>query len=233
MHTRFIVFGQSRSGSTLVQELLNSHPQICCEGELLNPEWGYLGRGPVREFSRLFPAPYLNHRARARGLPNYGCKLMPYHLRFPVSAVRRLVTHGWKIIHVHRRDVPRQSLSKLVAEATGRWHSRSDQLSPLTGSVTIPVEALLREIQKRRQIGEMEKQVMAQIPHFPVCFETDLQGASDRDVTFGHLFTYLKVEPAAVYTTLVKTHDLPDEQFIANYDEIQPYLNGQNQSNMG
>ena len=36
---RFIVITQARSGSTLLQKALHSHPDIICHGEVLNRKW--------------------------------------------------------------------------------------------------------------------------------------------------------------------------------------------------
>ena len=33
---RFVLFGQGRTGSKLLVELLHSHPDIHCDGEVLN-----------------------------------------------------------------------------------------------------------------------------------------------------------------------------------------------------
>ena len=36
---KFCIIAQARSGSTLLRHALNSHPQICCHGEVLSRKW--------------------------------------------------------------------------------------------------------------------------------------------------------------------------------------------------
>ncbi len=47
--SKFIIFGQGRSGSTLLKQLLDSHPEITCEGELLNVEDKYVTNPLLRK----------------------------------------------------------------------------------------------------------------------------------------------------------------------------------------
>lgn len=190
----------------------------------MNPGWGYLKRGVRRELFRLYPDSYLDQRAVDCGLPIYGCKIMPYHFRFPVFAIRRLHTRGWKIVHVYRNDVARQSLSKLVAASTGHWHRRKGDRNSVPEPTIIEVGTLEQEIRKRRRIRQIEDRAVLDMPCMNICYETDLQFAKNREETMGRVFSFLDVKPAPVQTNLIKTHAVADEDLIANLDEIRHYL---------
>ncbi len=43
MTTKFVIYGQSRSGSTLLVELINTHPDVQCDGELFNEDAARIG----------------------------------------------------------------------------------------------------------------------------------------------------------------------------------------------
>ena len=62
--SEFVVFGMGRTGSSLLVSLLDSHPAICCEGEILNHQnWRGAWR-PLEWIVRRQPMPYLAYRRR-------------------------------------------------------------------------------------------------------------------------------------------------------------------------
>jgi hypothetical protein len=58
MNKKFIIFSQSRSGSTLLKELLHSHPSVNCEGEILALSEGYIKNVLLLKILRRMPIPY-------------------------------------------------------------------------------------------------------------------------------------------------------------------------------
>lgn len=75
----FVVFGMGRSGSTLLASLLNAHPSIHCDGEILSPVYWHRRRRPLRLPMLRYPLFYIRYRqlvAQYRhGASVYGFKL--------------------------------------------------------------------------------------------------------------------------------------------------------------
>ncbi len=114
-----------RSGSNLLASLLRCHPDIDCEGEILSRR--IIGYTP-------WPHVWVQGRRALHHRPWYGFKLKIYHLttdqgvRDPSGFLTTLVGEGWKIIHLRRRNLLRQSLSNLRLIRTGKaQHLRTDR----------------------------------------------------------------------------------------------------------
>jgi len=105
--TRFVIFAQPRTGSTLLASLLKAHPRIRCDGEILGKR-------------RLLPGPFVTARSILAEEDVYGFKVMIFQLWnqriYDVGAfMRHLYGDGWKILHMRRRNVLRQAISVAVA----------------------------------------------------------------------------------------------------------------------
>jgi len=114
----FIIFGLGRSGSTLLKQLIDSHPNIKCEGELLNLEERYLKNRFLRKLATLFPLTYFNYRRWLSKEPLYGFTLLYYQYSNQKRLLSKLTARGWKFIHIMRKNSLDQSFSQLVAEKT-------------------------------------------------------------------------------------------------------------------
>ena len=136
MTTKFVIYGQSRSGSTLLVELINTHPDVQCDGELFNEDAARIGNRVLLSLVRTFPIPYLLHRRRRAAVKAYGFKLLFYHLPRTRQVMKILALTGWKFVHVYRKNIARQSLSNIVAETTQRWHKRGDDAAGRTESTS-------------------------------------------------------------------------------------------------
>ena len=105
MPTKFIIYGQSRSGSTLLVELIGANPPTHCDGELF-------GRGsmaditnPLRRYIYTsLPVLYMYQRQHLFKDQVYGFKLLFYQIRYTRYWLRLLHALGWKLIHLRRRN---------------------------------------------------------------------------------------------------------------------------------
>jgi len=111
---KLLIFGQGRSGSTLLESLLESTGYFVCHGELLRPE--------AREIADPF-----------RFVQGIGKSCSPQHSVFhlkiyqltrdrenkvdPAELLGSLERVGWKYIYLKRENVVQQQLSNLLAEA--------------------------------------------------------------------------------------------------------------------
>jgi hypothetical protein len=107
-----LIFAQGRSGSTLLVELLNSLPEVSCEGEILQRRVA-------------FPAAWAEARRRRHRDELYGFKVKPlqllHHQRVPDMGrwLARMQGRDWRLIHLERRNLLRQAVSNVAAERYG------------------------------------------------------------------------------------------------------------------
>jgi LPS sulfotransferase NodH len=211
----FVIFGQGRSGSTLLCDLFNCHPQVTCEKEILfHP--------------RRFPLHYVLGRRRAAPPEDvYGFKVKIYQLTDAPDAPRRMLAaldaRGWHIVYLWRRNVVRQALSGLTAWKRGNvFHAHSgEERRVTTAPVTIPVHSLVRDAYQRLRWLQKEAEMLDGFTYATVNYEDDLKDAEARRATMNRLFTFLELPPApAVSTDLRRTSRDDLAAQIKNYSEV-------------
>jgi LPS sulfotransferase NodH len=231
MTTKFVIYGQSRSGSTLLVELINTHPDVQCDGELFNEDAARIGNRVLLSLVRAFPIPYLIHRRRRAAAKAYGFKLLFYHLPRTRQVMKILALTGWKFVHVYRKNIARQSLSNIVAETSQRWHKRGDDADDPNG-IQVSVAQLQREIEVRQRWRSRENDLIGRIDHLDLCYEDDLEQAADWPATAEKLSRYLGLAPFKPgNVTLKKIVRGAEDNLIENYAELNPLLeSGDNSS---
>lgn len=225
MPNKFVIYGQSRSGSTLLVDLINAHPDVHCDGEVLNADAGYLKSRIVLKAIRVYPLPYLQYRRWRFAEKDYGVKLFSYHPRFGSSVLSRLQQTGWKFLHVRRRDVVRQALSSIIAGKTGHYHRRKDSEEP-SYTVSITTEELDKELAKRDRWASEELEMIRGIDHLDLHYEDDLARAQLWPSAMARVSTYLEITAFDVTTpSLRPTDDRTLGEVIENYDHLEQHLN--------
>ena len=217
---KFIILGQARTGSSLLKELLDSHPDIQCEGELFNPTCKYLQQSLALQFLQWYPFPYLNYRKSLSMKPMYGCKIQPHQIKFFHTRITQLQKKGWKIIHIQRKNVLRQVLSALIAQKTGCWHRNAQDDTPVY-SVRITPSELLPAVAWRLRQGERESALLEEIPHFSVLYEEDLLHEENRDAVATFLLSYLELPWYAMSSNFARTDPRAYSEIIESWDELR------------
>lgn len=190
---KFVIFTGGRTGSTLLRTLLNSHPDITCEGELLK------GR-------MLNPLRFIKSRSETCPSDVYGFKLLSYQLRDVQNTItdkqaflKQLEEQGFKFIYLERRDKKRQAMSVAHAMLTDYWHDTGDD-SHKKPRVVISEEQLSvleAEIQK---LTAFEKEVLTGIGHLHLTYESDLAEEQQRENTMRKIFKLLEVPYHATHS---------------------------------
>ncbi len=216
---RFVIFGLGRSGSTLLKQLLDSHPEIQCEGELLNPADKYVANPLLIKLIYRFPYPFFALRSLLSKKHVYGFTLLFYQYSSPEKLIAKLIKKNWKVIRIYRENSLDQSLSHLVAEKTKIWH-RYDGLEMQTPQLTIPPEELENRLKIVTSNKKNENKLFEKFKHFKVVYEDDLKNQGDWPETTRKIFDYLGVNPAPVSATIQKTYARPYAEMIENYEEL-------------
>ncbi len=219
---KFVIFAQGRSGSSLLVDLLNNHPDIKCDGEILNV---------VHAGKKFFPKLYVKSKAKISKEGIYGFKVKLYQLYSddkpdqnidPEKFIFNLYKSGWKIIYLKRDNIFRQAISGFVAKSRGKWHHHTNEGELTLSKIKINPDKLLKCLRAREKYLNDEEEILKTVPHLKIIYETDLQ--KNKEKTTGNVFKYLKVRPYPVKTNLTRTGKDEFKDFIANYKEIKDYF---------
>jgi hypothetical protein len=133
-YTRFIILSDARTGSNLVQQALNSHPNIVCFREIFNLRPDYIDYDVERwhpmsaedlELRAADPGAFLSKRIfceHESGIRAVGFKFHYGHFWFHEKLLPALTEDtGLRVVHLQRRNQLRTLVSLRVVEQTGMW----------------------------------------------------------------------------------------------------------------
>jgi LPS sulfotransferase NodH len=194
----FVIVCLPRTGSELLVDLLDSHPAIRCESELL--------RDPMRN-----AASYLRGRAaiaRRRGERAWGAKIVYHQLSWyperygtPAAFLGRLDRAGFRIISLARRNPIEQAMSALQAIQDDRYHYRAEDPGGGARLVVAP-EALISMLWTLEEQETARRRALDGIDAFEVVYEDDLEDGARQQSTVDRIATWLGLERAPVASTL-------------------------------
>ncbi|MEJ5201243.1 MAG: hypothetical protein WHV66_03320 [Anaerolineales bacterium] len=215
---KFIIFTFGRSGSNLLVSLLNAHPLIQCDNELL---WKRV----------LFPWRYIQCREKLSMKDVYGFKLLSSHFELqkindPQEFVNRLSFAGYQIISLKRRNSVRQAISHLYASYRGKFHHFVEQGEQNFVTMRLDPAKLGQELEWVDRLHALEDRVLQNLPYLRLYYEDDLCDASHQQLAVDRISAYLGIPSASIGTNLQKT--TPDDlaSIIENYDEIKSFIQG-------
>jgi LPS sulfotransferase NodH len=215
---RTLIFGQGRSGSTLLESLLASTGHFVPQGEV----FGAKGR------KILYPERYLRGQSSRWPDKNFLCHVKIHHLvcrQRPVEPrpfLQRLSNDGWRIIFLERHDRVRQALSFLVAEIRGEYHKRDDR--PETISVQVSRERLEALVNRGTVQANEERRALLGIDYQAVVYERDLEDASKHQRTIDGVLDFLELPRRPASTSMRKVITQPLHEVIVNYDEFAAWV---------
>jgi hypothetical protein len=216
--TRFVVYGLGRNGTELLTDLLNSHPSIQCDGEILAQ--------PVAA-SRLQVAGHAMHATK----PVYGFKLLNYHLTDvqhvdPPAFVGWLRRRGYHVVHLRRRDPVRHALSNINARVHG-FHHRGHLPDSAAAGIHVDTDELLRWIDGLVKNSAYNDEMLAKFSGVSTfTYEDDLLDGPAQARTVEAICDVLGLPPLALSSDLVRTTSAPLADLIENYDEVAMALAG-------
>ncbi|MBU2103030.1 MAG: hypothetical protein ABH865_00115 [Candidatus Omnitrophota bacterium] len=211
---KFVICATPRSGSTLLVHMLNFHPSIHCEFEVLRSR-------------PLFPTMYLEGRcASLKEKQVYGCKIMVHQitdLRYASSRdfLGGLNRRGWKIVVLNRRNIFMQAISSCVARVTGRWTSTAGAAPQTPEPVSIEYEYLLKKIEDQERWTSHQKSLLEGVPYLECVYEDDLLESGYHQKTADRIFAYLDLSFVPIRPHLERLLNKPLGELIENYSEIR------------
>jgi hypothetical protein len=171
-----------------------------------------------------FPYAWVDAHQRRHPDCHYGFKVKPYQLSVdqqldPGAWLGRMHGSGWKLIHLHRRNVLRHALSNMVAEHVGGFVFRGAGPAESVG-LTVDVDMLLGAMSVREEQAEAERAALAGLPHVSVCYEDDLLKPERHQATLDRLSDALGLPRAQAGTEVRRITTDSLRTTIANYEEV-------------
>lgn len=215
--TRFVLFARGRSGTTLLLSMLDAHPEIEADGEILR-----------RRAWR--PNALIEQRVGQTRAPVYGFKLLSYQLRSLQTHLpdRRafletLVEQGYRVLYLRRQNLLRHALSGLYAEHRRRWH-QTDTDAPARPTIRVRREDLFRWLDGSARLRRFEHEVLDGLPHLSLTYEDDLEDPARHSETLRRVTGRLDLAPIAPDTALCKTTPRRLSDLATNPDEVHHWV---------
>ena len=216
---RFMLVTTGRSGSKLLVDLLNSHPQVICDFELLHDRQP----NPLLHLARRAAV------AGAAGARAWGFSLHPPHLvRQGVADqsawIDRVHNQGVRLISLIRGNPVAYAVSALVARESEIWHTYGDE-DEERESVTLDLDRFVRYMAHiESDIWRTHALVDAR-GHIALTYEHDLADSDVQQATLDRLFTFLDLDPHPLKAATARRRT-PYPELVANWDEIERLVTG-------
>lgn len=217
---RFVILTVGRTGSELLRQLLDSHPDIVCDGEIL---------AGSPSFPRL-QTMASGARARLGGAEVYGWKLLVGQLRdvkgihHPERYITRLSEAGVRVILLERKDHLQQAISWHCAHSTEFHHHRGRDATFVPQE--IDPEMLLWATASNEEATEWLRRAVAPVPHLSIAYEDGLLDAADQQSTLDRVCRFLGVGVAPMSCDLVKISPRRSCDRVSNWDEVESTFRG-------
>ena len=220
--SKFIIFANYRTGSSVLGNLLNCHPEVTCDGEIFLEFLQYLNFKKV-----LFPHLYMKGIHIGCKTSTYGCsvkldevnKVLGIIHGSPKQFMVNLNENGWKIVHLKRLNLLRQAISNITAHERNQWHNTPER--PLNRiKIYIDCDRLINTLRWMVRDAAKEEEVLSGIPHMTLVYENDLLNTKQHQITSDSVFNYLGLPPVAVETSMRRTSSDKLSDFVLNYEEV-------------
>lgn len=221
---KFLIYTRGRTGSTVLTDLLNCHPDIFCDYEILNLE---------NTKTRIkYPLQFIDScskRATMKGKSVYGFKVKIEQFRddqkiFDIDTLfKKLQNNDWKFIYLKRSNSLQHKISGIISKDTKVFHvKKSEEFQH--GKVKIDCQLLLDILNWGEELERMEEENLKTIPHLRITYEEDLLDNSVHQQTANKVFRFLNIKEFPVHTKLKKIIPLDLKEIILNYDEMCEFL---------
>jgi LPS sulfotransferase NodH len=250
----FVVFGNQRTGSTLLASRLNSHPKICCHDEVFLP-WAYSGPSLTKWLDaknlpqllkvvpgiRLSFLRWLSDADHASGdITAIGFKLMynqmslwpklAYLMPAASFALRDPALRGWMqqnqvlVIHTLRKNHLKTLISHDLATQSGHFHSRDANVGDRR--ILVSVQWLKARLRRIELAEKAARNSIAGLPSVEIWYESYIgTGAAEYDARICNALGE-QVPVGGLNSPLSKVSSDNLRDVIINYDEVVEDLCG-------
>lgn len=213
---RVVIFGQGRTGSTLLEDLIFNTGHFQKHGELFHKSRGQI----------LFPLPFIRGLAKRKPYQNFVCHVKIYQLdrdrprtEDPAHFLKTLHDSGWKIIYLSRRNSVKHVLSNYVHNARGASHKFNDNKEKI--ELQIDPEGFIKWVRQRERLTMEEKKALEGLEYIEVVYEDDLEKQWMHQVTVDRILDELSLERRKVKTRHKKVNSHSLDTLITNYRQFE------------
>jgi hypothetical protein len=217
---RICIVTNGRTGSELLVDLLDGHPRLRCEGEIL----GTPRRDPFRFVrGRTIVARVQRAHAYAFKINVTNLHLASRRWTMP-TLIDALIADGFGIVRLRRRNLLRQAISTMRAGQTRTFHvtevvgTRPLHLDPIN------VVHVMRLFESR---DESLDSLLEKVDTVELAYEDDIEPEGRREAALARIFALAGLEPVAAPTSALKRttpRSLADA--VENHNEIRTMLTG-------
>jgi len=207
-----LIFAQGRTGSTLLEDLLNSTGWFRSYGEVLAPE----------QRKVCFPRAFLKGLLRAHNKERAVAHVKIEHLyqrdldpAWFLNGARAL---GWDLVYLRRKDTLLQALSLEVARARGRYHKYNDNEDAVR--VRVDIDRFVNELERIEAHGRKELEALAGTEYLELCYEDDLRYAEQQQQTVDHILDSLDLGRRCARTKHKKVVENSIEDIVENDEAL-------------
>lgn len=239
--TQAIILTTQRTGSTFLVTCLDSHPDVCCLGELLAgsrlfrvPDLVYKSRYGTKAYRFLRSGAWYPTRMMRRFLDEARIGSMELGMR-PVMAFKVMynqIRPPWtldflrkrteiRILHLRRNNLLKVYVSNMLLTV-----KRDDRWQP---HATAPVAAVSMNISSAAAIDfvkhavaeyDAHERIFRDHPRLALSYETMIDGQALRAEVARDVCRFLGIADHAMQSNLVKVNPERLQDMIANYDEF-------------
>ena len=216
---KFFIVCPARSGSELLVQLLDSHPNIRCEGELFED--------PPRQ-----PLRFANGRAavsHVRGADAWGCKILNHHILWAPNHFgpapeffRQAVDDGWRFVRLKRNDILAHALSTIQAPRVGPHYRKEDKAT----FERFPVDTaeLITMLVTIDQYTTAIDEAIEGFVTVALTYEDDLRTPEGQQRSVDRIADALGLKPAPASSNLVAVAPPRGQDRVANWPEVAAAL---------
>jgi hypothetical protein len=227
----------------MLTSLLQSHPDICCHGEVFG--WrvfeGFKGinyNGLISEFrkppivDKLVQLRFDDPVSFLRDFVLFGGEYKAVGLKFKYeelsiehyTPVRHWLrdAHDIRIVHLTRANLLKRYASQVIATKITKVFNTWQELPPPT-RIRLSTEECEREFAHTEQRQERYTKLFAKHDVLDVTYE---QLIADRDKTLAEIQTFLGLEPAELRTGMKKINPDSLADLLENHDELRRHFAG-------
>ncbi|MEL6589293.1 MAG: sulfotransferase [Bacteroidota bacterium] len=212
---KFVVVTRSRTGSTLLITLLNSHKEIIAYGE----KFRRLGDKSCQDiYEEVFPK---------KSRKYIGFKIFFYH---PLDSEDRSVWEmlekdkSIKIIHLRRENQLRVHISRLIAGKTEKWlNSGGEKTSIGERKVEIDMKELYQDFEITNSSIAEAKQRFKDHKSMDLSYE---ELVADKEQALKRVLDFLGLDEMKLESQLKRQNPEKIRDLVTNYDELVQALTG-------
>lgn len=215
MRINFITLSSHRSGSSVLQRYLDSHPEIKARQEELRAQNRF--KVPLEDWLKNFFTSEPDYKV-------FGFKVQYSHIR--PALLNYIKKNNIKVIQLIRRDMLE----------TCFWHSRNyrgrteggfgtDLIVPKGEKIEAKIPNVIRSLKQLKRWIDMYRK----LADFTLFYEDDMTGGHDSATFYNEgkrreLFDFFRVEDSDHEFSQRKAKRLPLEKIVVNYKELKAEL---------